>query len=97
MNQKGQALTELTFLTCAVFFVSAGVAKLLWLHWKRTECSYLVFETTHAHVTGRPKHKGSTQVHLQPLSQTQGIQGTAECGQHTEIVQLPELEAAQWK
>ena len=94
MNSQGQTLTEFIASIGLVVLAILGSASLFQAEWHRAQCAYLVFETTHAQLTGRKPP--FSQVHVQILESDNDFTGEARCGQARERVSLPKLENAEW-
>jgi hypothetical protein len=90
-TDAGHATLELALTATTVTLVLAGAAWLVRAEWKRGQCAYVVFERTHARLTGRPPlARASVAVRL--AEDDGGVTGEADCGEARERVRLPKLE-----
>ena len=87
--EKGQAVLDLAFSAAIVASVLAMVGVLLNTQWQQLSCSYLVFESTHAKLTGRRLPKGSRKMRF--TESDHAIEGSARCGSIQLSVSLPKL------
>ena len=74
----GQALVEFALCSIIACIATVGAAWSVADAWNRAECAYLVFETTHARLTGRfaPQSNRLIQIH----DMENQISGEAQCG-----------------
>jgi hypothetical protein len=93
-NENGQSTLE--FLTSAslLMITVTGVGWLFKAEWERGKCAYLVFEKTHAAVTGAPSLDFSLDkdTFIQIQDQPDGKKGIAFCKGTPETVSIPKLE-----
>lgn len=95
-GEAGQATLELVLSSALVIVALSGAGWLLKAQWERSRCAYLVFEATHARLTGRlfvlPEAKFG-RIEIGFAEDGQFIQGEASCGSGSEKVRLPKLAA----
>lgn len=91
---SGQTLTEFAFLASITAAILSLAAMLLYRHWERSACAYLVFEATHARRASRPEPKSNIPIRV--TEDSHSFYGEGVCGKWREKVQLPKLESAQW-
>ncbi len=97
MVSKREAAGQVTleFILSATLFAIAisGASWILKASWDRAQCAYLVFESTHARLTGRFTRQ-ATKVRVQLAESPQAVQGIGQCGDHRERVWLLKLGAS---
>jgi hypothetical protein len=85
---------ELVFSILAIAITLSGTGWLLKFGWDKGKCAYVVFEQTHAQVSHSSPlplsdpYSGSVRIE----ASNDSVTGTADCGQSTEQVTLPELD-----
>ena len=96
MDERGQTLIELLYSLSTVVLSITAAGWLLKIEWDRGRCAYVVFEQTHAQVSNSPPisvgqdYGGPIQVQTQASQDS--VDGTAQCGQSSETVSLPQLD-----
>src|SRR5689334_4354782 len=93
-RSSGQALLEFIFLSILVCVTFLSVGALLRDEWKKCQCAYVVFERTHAYLTGRQNILSAPGVKVLELEDR--VEGIGRCGRALERVELPILEYAEW-
>lgn len=87
-------MLDLVFAITTVVLTLSGAGWLLKVEWDQGRCAYIVFEQTHANVSGSAplplsgSYGGSVRIDSQPDS----VQGSADCGGSSEQVSLPRLD-----
>jgi hypothetical protein len=74
-----------------VILTLSGAGWVLRAEWDRARCAYLVFEVTHSKLVGAPAP--ATPAPVSVTDQGDSVVGHGVCGQSTETVRLPKLEA----
>ncbi len=91
---KGQTLIEFVIFSVISSLTVILAVKLLQSEWQRSQCAYLVFESTYFRLIGRPNLKSRIPVSITEFSNS--VRGVGYCGNMKEEVELPLLESAQW-
>lgn len=89
MRDNGQATLELILSSALVILTLTGSGWLLKAQWERSKCAYLVFEATHARLSGRPFALSRVQVRIS--EDESAVRGEGVCGGSVEKVVLPRL------
>ena len=89
-GQKGQTLLEFTVSAAMLALVISGSGWLLRVEWERSRCAFLVFEKTHARLTGTNPPR--TQVRIIIREKPDSVEGEGKCGNSIEHVEFDRLE-----
>jgi hypothetical protein len=89
MNRKGQTTVEFVLGSSLLFIAITGAGWVLKASWDRAQCAYLVFENTHAKVTGRSVSQSPIRIRFS--ENPQFVEGSGRCGFFHESVQIRKL------
>ncbi len=97
-SEAGQTTIEFAISVGILVLSISGAGWLFYAKWQRAKCAYLVFEHTHARLTGVVSFPTlsalSKGIHLQ--EDELGVEGQGRCQDAMEKVRLRKLEGIQW-